>query len=395
MTQKWLSKAQKLKKYTVSLRRDFHQHPELGFEEQRTAKIVAKELKNFGFDVHTDIAQTGVVGVLKGTKPGKTIMLRFDMDALPIQEENLVEYASEVPGVMHACGHDGHTAIGLTTAKLLSKHIDDIEGRVICIFQPAEEGITGAKGAPAMIKAGLLDDYKPDSIVGVHLWNYKPFGWISLTPGPIMASIDFFKINICGKGGHAAAPHENIDPLPAACELVSALQSIVSRNVPPVDSAVVSVTKIHAGESPNVTPSEVSLDGTIRAFDPQIRERVAERMIRMADGISRTYQCSFGFELYGSNPAVINDNSLTKRILSHASKEFPDWEFDSNYRTMLSEDFAAYQEHVPGCFLLVGSSSVKKGLIEAHHSPRFDFNEDALPIAAALLVSTAVDFLSC
>ena len=389
----WLEEAINQKEYSVAMRRDFHRHPEPGFSEHRTAQVIADELEQLGLDVKTGIAQTGVLGTLKGGKTGKTVMLRFDMDALPVNEESGVSYASETPGVMHACGHDGHMATGLTIARMLSSHQEQIPGSVIFLFQPAEEGATGSNGAPAMVKAGVLEDPKPDAIMGYHLWNYKPLGWIGLTPGPLMASIDFFKINITGKGGHAAAPHENIDPLPAACELVSAIQTVVSRNIPPVDSAVVSVTMVHAGDSPNVTPSKVNIEGTIRTYDPQLRERVIERIIRLANGICSGYQCQFGFNLHGSNPAVINDAAVAERVTKLVSRDFPQWEVDSSYRTMLSEDFACYLQHVPGCFVLLGSANAEKGFTEPHHSPHFDFDEDVIPRAAALLAASTMDFL--
>lgn len=389
----WLEEAINQKEYSVAMRRDFHRHPEPGFSEHRTAQVIAGELEQFGLDVKTGVAQTGVLATLQGGKAGKTVMLRFDMDALPVNEENEADYASETPGVMHACGHDGHMAAGLTIARMLSRYREQISGRVIFLFQPAEEGATGSNGAPAMVKAGVLDDPKPDAIMGYHLWNYKPLGWIGLTPGPLMASIDFFKLNVTGKGGHAAAPHENTDPLVAACELVSAIQTIVSRNIPPVDSAVVSVTMVHAGDSPNVTPSKVNIEGTIRTYDPQIRERVIERIIRLANGICSGYQCQFGIKVYGSNPAVINDAAISERITKLVSRDFPDWEVDTAYRTMLSEDFACYLQHVPGCFVLLGSANTEKGLTEPHHSPRFNFDEDALPRAAALLAASTMDFL--
>ena len=389
MTPNFLSEAQNLKENTITLRRDFHQHPELGLEEQRTSKIVAEELNKLGLDVRTGIAQTGVVGILQGAKPGKTVMLRFDMDALPIQEENQVDYVSQVPGVMHACGHDGHTAIGLTVARMLSGHKDDLAGRFMFVFQPSEEGITGIYGAQKMVAEDVLTDPKPDHLLALHLWNYMPIGWMAMPPGPMMASLDLFRIRVHGRGGHAAAPQNNVDPLLAACQLVCALQSIASRNVPPVDAAVVSVAMVNGGTSPNVTPSLVTLEGTLRTYKPQIRDLVIERMQALSDGITTGLGCTAEVEVYASNPAVANDPDVAALCQQTVAELFPDWQVDTSYQTMLSEDCAFFLEQVPGCFMLLGSANQEKGLTIPHHNSRFDFDEEVMPLASALLTETA------
>ncbi|MDH3943068.1 MAG: amidohydrolase, partial [Anaerolineae bacterium] len=240
----YLSESLQLFSYTQSLRRDFHQHPELGFQEVRTAGIVAKELISLGLEVTTGIAETGVIGILEGEGAGKVILLRFDMDALPLDEETGADYASTNPGVMHACGHDGHTAIGLTVAQLLHANRGEFSGTIKFVFQPAEEGLGGAE---RMVKEGVLEDPRPDYSLGLHLWNEFPLGQTSATPGPVMAGSQTFKITVKGKGAHGAAPHQSVDPVIAAAHIVTALQSIVSRNVDPLESIVISVTAVHAG----------------------------------------------------------------------------------------------------------------------------------------------------
>ena len=256
-----IEEVQELFPYMQARRRDFHMHPELGFQEVRTAGIVADELRALGLEVHTGIAETGVVAILRGEHPGPVLLIRFDMDALPIQEENEAEYASQNPGVMHACGHDAHTAIGLSVARILNAHRGDIHGTVKLVFQPAEEGDGGAE---RMVAEGVLENPRPDRCLALHVWNSQPSGWLGITPGPVMAAAETFHVKIIGRGGHGASPHRTVDPLYAAAQIVTALQSIVSRNVAPMDTAVVSVTAIHSGTTFNVIPQTAELQGTIR-----------------------------------------------------------------------------------------------------------------------------------
>jgi len=256
-----IEEVQELFPYMQARRRDFHMHPELGFQEVRAAGIVADELRALGLEVHTGIAETGVVAILKGEHPGPVLLIRFDMDALPIQEENEAEYASQNPGVMHACGHDAHTAIGLSVARILNAHRGDIHGTVKLGFQPAEEGDGGAE---RMVAEGVLENPRPDRCLALHVWNSQPIGWLGITPGPVMAAAETFHVKIIGRGGHGASPHRTVDPLYAAAQIVTALQSIVSRNVAPMDTAVVSVTAIHSGTTFNVIPQTAELQGTIR-----------------------------------------------------------------------------------------------------------------------------------
>jgi len=269
----FLSQAQELFPYTQTLRRDFHMHPELGFREIRTGGIVARELEALGIEVTKGVGKTGVVGLLEGTKPGPTLLLRFDMDALPITEETGAEYASLNPGLMHACGHDGHTAIGLTVAKMLHSSRDELAGTIKFCFQPSEEGTNGEEtgGNELMMRDGVLDAPKVDMTLSLHLWNEKPLGWVSVRKGPMMAGAEIFSITITGRGGHGAIPDRAVDPIVAAANMVNALQTVVSRNVAPLDTAVVSVTNIHGGTTFNVIPQQVKLEGTISTFDNVVR----------------------------------------------------------------------------------------------------------------------------
>ncbi|HIE57471.1 MAG TPA: amidohydrolase [Anaerolineales bacterium] len=382
--------AQELFPYTQMLRRDFHMHPELGFQEVRTAGIVANELRDLGLEVHTGIAETGVVALVKGQHPGPVLLVRFDMDALPVQEETGAEYASQTPGIMHACGHDGHTAIGLTVARILNAHRNQIHGTVKLVFQPAEEGIGGAK---RMVEEGVLENPRPDSTLALHLWNVKPLGWLGITPGPLMAASETFSITITGKGGHGASPHKTADPLYAAAQIVTALQSIVSRNVPPLETAVVSVTSIHSGTTFNVIPQTAELQGTIRTFNPEIRKKVLSRFREIATGVADALNCTAEVQTEDITPAVINDPEITHRVQQVAQQLFPDAKIDTDARTMGSEDMAFMMEDIPGCYFFIGSANSARGLDAAHHHPRFDFDESALTTGAALMSAVVLDLL--
>jgi amidohydrolase len=387
----FLSEAQSLFTYTQSLRRDFHAHPELGFHEFRTAGIVARELNALGLEIHTGIAGTGVVALLEGDKPGPVILVRADMDALPIIEETGAVYASQNPGVMHACGHDGHTAILLTVAKMLQSHREEMAGTVKFMFQPAEEGLGGAE---KMIDGGVLENPKVDVTLGMHLWNEKPVGWFGISNGPAMAGAEIFKIKLVGKGGHGAAPHLAVDPVLAAAQIVSALQGIIARNVAPLQSAVVSVCTIHGGEAFNVIPPAVEMTGTIRTFEPEVRTRVLQRFEETVRGVAEAMGCQADIDLQRLTAATINQPETALSVQAIARRLFPDADVDSaNYVTMGSEDFALLLEKVPGCFFFVGSANPEKGLDAGHHHPKFDFDEVVLPRAAALMAAAIINLL--
>jgi amidohydrolase len=385
-----LHEAQSLFSYTQAFRRDIHRHPELGFQEVRTAGIIARELNTLGLEVTTGIGKTGVVGLLEGKQPGTVILLRFDMDALPISEATNAEYASENPGVMHACGHDGHVAIGLTVARLLNTKKNQWAGTVKLVFQPAEEGLGGAE---AMIADGVLENPRPEVNLALHLWNDKPVGWLGISAGPVMAASEILTIRINGKGGHGAAPHTTIDPVLAAAQVVNSLQGIVSRNVPPLQSAVITVTMIHGGEAFNVIPQVVDLQGTIRTFEPDVRSRVLDRIKQIVNGVAQAFECQAELDIKSITPAVVNDPEITRRVQQVADKLGINNEMPLSYSTMGSEDMAFMMRDIPSCYYFVGSANPEKGLNYTHHHPKFDLDEASLPRAAALMTAAALDFL--
>jgi len=390
MKQDITSQAQELFPYTQSLRRDFHRHPELGFHEVRSAGIVANELGKLGLEVHAGIAETGVVALMENAAPGPTVLLRFDMDALPITEATGAEYASLTPGVMHACGHDGHMAIGLTVAHMLKELSPELRGQIKFVFQPAEEVLGGAD---RMVKEGVLKDPKPDMALALHVWNERPLGWVGLASGPVMAGADFFDVQITGKGGHGAIPQLSRDPVVAAAVIVLALQSVVARNVSPFDSAVLSVTQVVSGEAYNVIPEKAQLKGTIRAFERSVRDQVMTRIEEVATNTSRAMGCEASIQYLPNTPATVNDPEVTAAVVDVARKLYSSEAVDTTYQSMGSEDMAFILNEVPGCFMLIGSANDAKGLNAGHHHPRFDFDEAVLPRAVALMVSAVVELL--
>jgi amidohydrolase len=388
----FVSEAQSLFEYSQSLRRDFHAHPELGFQEVRTAGIVARELNTLGLEIQTGIAGTGVVALLKGAKSGPVILVRADMDALPIVEETGAIYASQNPGVMHACGHDGHTAILLTVARMLHAHRHEFAGTVKFMFQPAEEGLGGAE---KMIEGGVLENPEVDVALGLHIWNERPVGWFGIANGPAMAGAEIFKIKVVGKGGHGAAPHLALDPVLVAAQIVTALQGIVARNVAPLQTAVISVCTIHGGETFNVIPPAVELTGTIRTFEPEVRARVLKRFEETVRGVAGAMDCQAELDLQCLSPATINQREIAGIVQNAARRLFPTAEIDpANFITMGSEDFSFVLDRVPGCFFFIGSANQEEGLVAGHHHPKFDFDETMLPQAAALMSAAAMDLLS-
>ncbi len=393
----FLTEAKSLFEYTQSLRRDFHMHPELGFREFRTSGIVAKELEALGIEVTKGVGKTGVVGLLEGANPGPTLLLRFDMDALPIVEETGAEYASQNQGVMHACGHDGHTAIGLTVAKMLNAHREELSGTIKFCFQPSEEGTNGEDigGAEMMMRDGLLDSPRVDMALALHLWNEQPLGWLGIAGGPMMAGAELFDVKVIGRGGHGAIPQVAVDPIVAAANIVNALQSIVSRNVSPLETAVVSVTTIHGGTAFNIIPPEVTLGGTIRTFDKGVRQRVLERFEQIVRGTAEALGCQAEITLKRITPALINDLSISERVQQTSRCILPDSDLrTAGYLTMGAEDAAYLLEKVNGCFFFVGSANRERHLDYGHHHPKFDFDEEALIRGSALMAAAALDVLN-
>jgi len=386
-----LDEALEIKNYTIERRRDFHRHPELGFEETRTSQIVADTLEELGVEVTKGVAKTGVVGLLKGAAEAPVLLLRFDMDALPIHEETGAEYASENPGKMHACGHDSHVAVGLSVAKLLAKRREELQGTIKFVFQPAEEGGGGAK---KMVQEGILENPKPDYSMAMHVWNDKPVGWYALTPGPTMAGAEIFSVKVTGRGGHGAAPHQSVDPIVAVAQIITALQTITSRNMNPLESAVVSVCKVDAGSAFNIIPQEAVFSGTIRTFKPEVYETVEKRFYEIVDGIAETMGCEADIHIERVTFPVRNDPDLVALMMDVVREVDPDAIIDSAHQTMGSEDFSFMMQDIPGCFVMVGSANHERGLDYGHHHPKFDFDEACLPYAVALMAQGAMKTLT-
>ena len=357
-------------------RHDIHAHPEIAFEEQRTSDIVAKKLESFGITVHRGLAKTGVVGVLKNGE-GPSVGLRADMDALPIQELNEFSYRSKYSGKMHACGHDGHTSMLLGAAKYLSE-TKNFKGTICFIFQPAEEGEGGAR---LMIEEGLFKKFPCASVYGVHNLPGKKMGSFEVCPGPMMAAYDTFKVNIKGKGSHAAMPHQGIDPILAGSQIVIALQSLVSRNLDPLDSAVVSVTQFHGGDTNNVIPQEIFMEGTTRCLKPEIREWLEPNMYRVIEGISMSSGVSFNFNYTRRYPVTVNHDVETNIAAQIAIEVAGAENVNANTSPVMgAEDFAFMLEKVPGCYLFIGNGAEVGSCMV--HNPNYDFNDEILPIGA-------------
>ncbi len=378
--------AKNLESETIAQRRDFHRHPELGYQEVRTAAIVAHQLGELGMEVQTSVGATGVVGLLGAELPGPTVLLRFDMDALPIQEENDTDYVSTQPGVMHACGHDGHTAIGLTVARMLAWQRERLRGTLKFVFQPAEEG---GCGAAAMIADGALRDPHPDFAFGLHLWNEHPFGWVGATEGEMLAGSCDWECVVCGDGGHAASPHQTHDPVVAAAQIVVALQTVVSRNVHPLESAVVSVTQINGGDTCNVIPGEVRLAGTLRFFRNAVCDSAKRRVTQIVENIASAMGCR-AEAMFGSGYRPVTNDAAAALLVRELAGRVPGvTAVADDERTAGSEDFGEFMADIPGCFFFVGSASAERGKDYPHHHPRFDFDERSLTVGATLMASVA------
>jgi amidohydrolase len=344
-----------------------------------------------GFEVKTGVGKTGIVAILEGNSTGPVILLRFDMDALPIQEETMAEYASINNGVMHACGHDGHVAVGLTVARILNQHRNEIKGTIKLIFQPAEEGLGGAEH---MIVEGILTNPKPDIALALHVWNEKPVGWLGIVPGPVMAAADSFDVKIIGKGGHGAVPNLCNDPILAASQVINLLQGIVSRNVSPLESAVITVGSIRGGDAFNVIPPEVEMKGTIRTFEPEIREMVIKRFHQIVENVSVALECTSTINIRPITPTLVNHPEVTKQVQQVAERLLSNFQLDFNTITMGSEDMAFIMQEIPGCYFFVGSANKEKKLDASHHHPKFDFDESVLPTAVGLMLASTMKLLT-
>ena len=377
----------KLVSDVIALRRDFHMHPELGFEEHRTAAIVAERLGSLGFEVHAGIATTGVVGVMSGAIPGRTIMLRADMDALPILEENGHEYRSQVDGKMHACGHDGHVAMLLGAAELIAARRDRLAGTVCLLFQPAEEGYGGAR---VMVEEGVIERFKIERAYGLHLNTKLDAGLIGFREGPFYASSDSIEIEVLGKGGHGSAPHDAIDPIYTAASFVTSVQQIVSRQVDPLEPAVVTIASIHGGTIHNVIPRTVRMLGTVRAFSDEVRNAMPGRIERVLRSCCDAMGASYEFSYLWRYPVTENDAQQTQYARALAERTFGEERVVTADKLTGAEDFSFFAQRVPACFNTVGARG-GKGTSNPHHSSTFDIDESALPAGVAMMTALAFD----
>lgn len=380
-----------LKEEMISLRRDFHQHPELGMEEKRTAEKISKFMSELGFKVTTGIGKTGVVGLMKANGPGKTLLLRADMDALPIQEQNEVHYKSLHDGIMHACGHDGHMAILLTVAKILHGYRNDFSGNIKFVFQPGEEGFAGAR---LMIEDGVLEDPRVDATFALHLMTPFPIGSVALCSGPMMACMDNFTITIKGRGGHAAMPEEGADAILMSAQVISTLQSLISKEVSPTTPLVVHVGTIHGGNAFNIVADQVDLKGTVRTHDEKLRKSMPERMDRIIKGVTAALRGTHKLDYQFCYPPVVNDLSLAELVKSIGAQVVGDGQVLEAAPIMGSDDMAFFLKEVPGCYFFVGAANPEKGFDQPHHNAGFDFDEDALVVGAEMMTRIALAYLT-
>ena len=370
----------------VDIRRHLHQHPELSFEETETASYIQSYYDALQLPYEKNVGGNGIVATLKGGKPGKTVALRADFDALPIQEENDVPYKSKNDGVMHACGHDGHTATLLVLAKVLTRHQDDLPGTIVFVHQHAEEQPPG--GARPLVESGALDHV--DAVFGNHLWATTDLGHIETREGAFMAGTDRFEITIKGKGGHGAYPHETKDAIVIGTEVVSKLQTIISRGIDPLKTAVITVGQFNAGKSFNVIADEAEIIGTVRYLDKDIQQQVKEQMKQAAEGVCQASGASVDFRYFEGYPPVMNHPSETKMVFEAANKVAEVQEAVDCAPQMGGEDFAFYLEHKPGAFFFTGAK--KEGHAYPHHHPKFDIDEASMPIAAKMLFGAYMEY---
>jgi hippurate hydrolase len=380
----------------AAMRRDIHAHPELCFQEERTADLIAKALTEWGIPVHRGLGKTGVVGIVNNGNSSRAVGLRADIDALPMTEHNHFAHASTYPGKMHACGHDGHTAMLLAAAKHLAKH-RNFDGTVYLIFQPAEEGGGGAR---EMMKDGLFEKFPMEAVFGAHNWPGLQVGQFALKSGPCFASSNEFKITIRGKGAHAAMPHNGVDPVPVACQMVQAFQTIVTRNKRPIDTAVISVTMIHTGEATNVVPDSCEIQGTVRTFTTEVLDLVERRMRTIAEATCAAFETTCEFQFKRNYPPTINhpaETEFVRSLLGDVVGAANVFEFEP---TMGAEDFSYFLQARPGCYFLIGNGdgSHREG---GHgmgpcmlHNPSYDFNDDLIPLGATTWVRLAEKWLA-
>ena len=370
----------------IDLRRQFHATPELGFKESKTGRIISEYLMNLGLTVETGIGSTGIVGVLD-TGPGPTLMIRADIDGLPIQENTELPFASK-NGRMHACGHDGHITMALFAAKILAQLVDQISGKIVFVFQPAEEIVSGAK---RMIDDGLLIKWPADRVIGTHLWNQLPTGMIGVNPGTVFASADQFQITVLGKGGHGALPHLSFDPIVAASQIINGAQTIISRELSPNEMGVITFGQIHGGTASNIIADSVFIEGTIRAYKNDVRTQLINSLQRLAQNTASAFRTSITFEHTTGTPPVINNTEVADWIADTAANIVGNTNVTEIEPISVGDDMAEFLNRVPGTYFILGAAKEES---ESHHNSKFDFDENCLRIGVELFVKSALDFLS-
>ncbi|MFT8322745.1 MAG: M20 family metallopeptidase [Bacillus sp. (in: firmicutes)] len=389
MKQTVFKKIDELYDEMVEIRRDFHMYPELSFQEERTASVIAEYQRKLGLEVQTNVGGNGVVATLRGAKPGKTVAIRADFDALPIEEENEVSYKSQNPGVMHACGHDAHTAIALGISKALAAHKEELAGNIVFIHQHAEEEDPG--GAKTMIEDGALDGV--DAIFATHMENYLPVGHLWHNDEYVLGACDDFFITIKGVGGHGAFPHDTTDVIAIGAQLVSSLHQVISRKVDPLKSAVLTIGSFQAGNTTNVIPGEGRLEGTVRTFDESVRQDVSNWVKQITEHTCKAFGADFELDYHFGYPATKNDKNLNQLMVKAAKDVLPEENIQVVAPNMGAEDFSYFAQKIPGTYFFTGSANKEKGFVYPYHHAKFDIDEKALLNGAKVLASAALDFL--
>jgi amidohydrolase len=381
----------KQEKELVFLRRHLHRNPELGHEEKETSSFIAGYLRELGLEVREGVGITGVTGLLRGARDGRTLLYRADMDALRVREENDVEYRSMRDGISHACGHDAHMAVALSAAKLLAGMKSEIAGNVKFLFQPNEELAPG--GAQLMIDEGVMENPRVDGAIGLHVWQGIPAGSVGIKSGPVFAAADLVSMNVKGRGGHAALPHQAVDPVLVSAHIITALQALITREIDPLKPAVLTFGSIHAGTASNVIPEEALIQGTFRYFDPDLHAFARERIAAIARGVAEGLGARCDTEVTKGYPPLFNDPDITGIVFDAARELLPGERIVETEMTMGAEDMALYLDRTPGCYFLLGTANREKGLTYPHHNPRFDIDEDALPLGLEIVKRSALKFL--
>jgi amidohydrolase len=383
-------KIAEMKDWLVETRRTIHMNPELGFEEVETSRLIAGYLEKFGLQVKTGMAKTGVIGLLKGGKPGKTVAIRADMDALPMEEANQVPYRSKVKGKMHACGHDAHVTILLGVARLFSSMGNQVQGNIKWVFQPAEEGGGGGR---VLTEEGVLENPKVDAIFGAHLFPDLKIGRVGIHEKEGLAATDRFVIKMIGRGAHGAYPHLSRDPIAAVGHLITQVHTIVSRNISPLDSAVITVGKVTGGTAFNIIPDEAEILGTVRSLSQNVREELKSRMEQVTQGVAKSFGIDYDFDFQYGYPALINDPEMSRLVAAACAKGIGKENVEFIRPSMGGEDFAYYLQKVPGSFFRLGCRNEEKGIVNPFHSSRFDIDEDVLPFGVEIFARIIDEYL--